>query len=388
MTLPPGFTLLQVVPALDTGGVERTALDVAAAVIAAGGRAIVASSGGRLEPDLVRRGAEVVRIPARSKNPFVIAANALTLKAIIARERVSLVHARSRAPAFSALWAARASGAPFVTTYAGIYNAGSPLKRWYNGVMARGDLVIANSAFTRAHVLAQHGTEPAKVVAIPRGIDLAAFDPAAVAPERVAALRAVWGLDVRPTLLLAGRLTRWKGHGLMLEALSLLDRRGIRGLQLIFAGDDQGRVGYRAELEAQIARRGLADRVRLIGHCDDMPAAYLAADLVVAPSLEPEAFGRTAVEPQAMGRPLLAADHGGARETVIDGETGWLVPPGDAAAWADALEQALAAGPHAWARMGEEGRVRARDLFSVAAMTRATLEAYARLLASKTSAAA
>ena len=388
MTLPPGFTLLQVVPALETGGVEQTALDVAAAVVAAGGRAIVVSSGGRLEPRLTALGATSIRLPVQSKNPLTVAANALKLRALIAREHVSIVHARSRAPALSARWAARAAGVPFVTTYAGIYNAGSPLKRWYNGVMASGDLVIANSGFTRAHLIAEHATDPDRVIAIPRGIDLDAFDPAAVSDERVASLTSMWGLDARPTLLLAGRLTRWKGHALMLEALALLKARGVVDWQAIFAGDDQGRAGYRAELVAQIARLGLGAQVRLVGHCADMPAAYLAIEIAVAPSLEPEAFGRTAVEPQAMGRPVLAADHGGARETVIDGVSGWLVAPGDPAAWAEALEEALAAGPNAWDRMGEEGRANVRTRFSVEAMTRATLEAYGRLLARRSSAAA
>ena len=378
--MAPRFTVLQVVPALDTGGVERTTLDVAAAIVAAGGRALVASRGGRLEQALAAQGGELVRTPVQAKSPFTIAANALRLKALILREGVDLVHARSRAPALSALWAARATGRPFVTTYAGIHQARSPLKRWYNGTMARADLVIANSGFTRAHLLAEHGTDPGRVIAIPRGIDLAAFDPGAVAPERVAALRRLWGLDARPTVLLAGRLTRWKGQGLMLEALARLKARGGGDPVLVLAGDDQGRTGYRAELQAQAERLGVAEAVRLVGHVEDMPAAYLAADLAAAPSLEPEAFGRTAVEPQAMGRPVLAADHGGARETVLDGQTGWLVAPGDPDAWADALEAAVDAGPHAWARMGREGRVRARDLYSVEAMTRATLEVYRRLI--------
>lgn len=380
MPLPPGFTLLQVVPALDAGGVEQTAVDVAAAVVAAGGRAIVASSGGRLEARLAEVGGELVRLPAQTKNPFFMLANAHALEALIRRERVSVVHARSRAPAFSALRAARRTGVPFVATYAGVYSARSALKRWYNGIMTRGDLVIANSAYTRAHLLAEHAVDPGKVIAIPRGIDLSAFDPAAVAPERVAELQRRWGFDGRATFLLAGRLTRWKGQALALEAAARLKAEGLDGPRLVLAGDDQGRTGYRAELEAAVARLGLSDRVLIAGHCDDMPAAYLACDVALAPSLRPEAFGRTAVEPQAMGRPVIAADHGAARETVLEGETGWLAAPGDPAAWAEAMAQAFAAGPAAWARMGEEGRARARDLYSVEAMTRATLEAYGRIL--------
>lgn len=386
MSLPPDFTLLQVTPRLDAGGVERTTLDVSAAVIAAGGRSIVVSEGGRLEDKLKAQGAELVRLPVASKNPLIIRRNGRDLVELIRDRKVSLIHARSRAPGFSALAAARATGTPSVATYAGVYGTTTPWKRWYNGVMARTDLVIANSEFTRAHILAVHRTDPAKVVAIPRGVDLEAFDPAKVAAGRVEALRHEWGIgerDTRPVILLAGRLTRWKGQGLAIQAARRLQARGVSDFILVLAGDDQGRDAYRKELETAISGAALNDCVRLVGHCADMPAAYLAADFAIAPSTRPEAFGRTAVEPQAMGRPVAAADHGATRETVLPGETGWLVPPGDLEAWTDALEAALAAGPHAWARMGEEGIVRARDLYSVEAMTHATLAAYASLLARK-----
>jgi glycosyltransferase involved in cell wall biosynthesis len=387
--LPPDFTLLQVTPELNTGGVEQTTIDIARAVTAAGGRALVASWGGRLEDELEAAGGRLIRLPVNSKNPLAVHANTLALQGLIHRERVSLVHVRSRAPAFSALRAARRMGVPSVATYHGVYTAGSRLKRWYNGVMTRGDVVIANSGFTRDHLIAEHGVDPAKVVTIPRGIDLARFDPAAVQPHQIAAMRAEWGIapgETRPVLLLAGRLTRWKGQGLLIEALALLKARGNDRVVAVLAGDHQGRNAYRDELVAAIAAAGLQDQVRLVGHAADMPTAYLAADLACAPSLQPEAFGRTAVEPQAMGRPVLAAGHGAAQETVVAGETGWLVPPRDAGAWADAIEDALAAGPHGWARMGEEAIVRVRSLYSVDAMAAATLDVYAELLTRSASA--
>jgi glycosyltransferase involved in cell wall biosynthesis len=389
--LPPDFTLLQVTPALDTGGVEQTAIDIARAVVAAGGRAVVASRGGRMEERLAEAGGELVRLPADSKNPFDLMRLAGALEDTVRRERVSLIHARSRAPAFAAQHAARRTGTPLVTTYAGIYAAGSALKRWYNGVMTRGDRVIANSAYTRDHLIAEHGTDPARVVAIPRGLDLAWFDPRGVSTVRVEAVRAAWGLeagDRRPVILLAGRLTRWKGQGLLIEALRRVKARGQEGFVAILAGDAQDRDAYREELARDIIAAGLDGQVRIAGHTDDMPAAYLAADLACAPSLRPEAFGRTAVEPQVMARPVLAARHGAAEETVVDGVTGWLVEPGDPEAWAGAIEAALAAGPHAWARMGQEGLARARALYSVDAMTQATLALYAGVLASRSSAPA
>ena len=381
--LPSDFTLLQVVPRLETGGAEQTTLDIAAAVRAAGGRALVASMGGRMETALLASGAELERMTVHSKNPLVILANALRLAGLIRRRKVSLVHVRSRAPAFSAVLAARMTGVPVLATYHGVYNARSAVKRWYNGVMTRGEVVIANSEFTRQHVIAQHHIDPDKVVAIPRGVDIARFDPAAVSQARKAALAADWGLDPedrRVKILLAGRLTRWKGQTLAIEAAGELMARDAEDFLLIFAGDNQGRSGYLAELEAAIGEKGLGDNVRIVGHCADMPAAYALCDLAIAPSLGPEAFGRTAVEPQAMGVPVIAADHGATRETVVPGETGWLVRPGDATAWADALQAAIALGPEGRSRMGQAAAERARRLYSVQAMCAATLAVYAQVL--------
>ena len=285
-------------------------MDVAAAVVRNGGRALVASAGGRLESELVANGGRAFPMPLDSKNPLTMMANAGRLERLIRAEGVHLVHVRSRAPAFSAIRAARRAGVQVVTTYHGIYTGGSSLKRWYNGVMTRGDLTIANSEFTREHLIREHGVDPDRVVTIPRGVDLARFDPAVVTPERLQALRTAWGIGTderRLILLLAGRLTSWKGQGLMIETLARLKAQtGRDEILLILAGDDQGRSGYTEHLHRLIAESQLVDAVRIVGHVSDMPAAYLVADAAVAPSFpKPEAFGRTAVEPQAMGRPVL-----------------------------------------------------------------------------------
>lgn len=379
--LPPDFTLLQVVPALDAGGVERTTVDVAAAVVRAGGRALVASAGGRLEGELREAGGRLIELPVDSKNPLTMALNVRRLEAVIREESVSVVHARSRAPAWSALAAARRTGAPFVTTYAGAHAAKGPLKRLYNSVMARGEVVIANSAWTRDHLITEHATAAGRVRVIPRGVDLARFDPLAVDVRRLRAARQRLDLgpfEHRPVFLLAGRLTRWKGQALLIEALS---RSGLDA-QLVLAGDDQGRIAYRDELFTTAERWGVADRVSIVGHLDDMPAAYAACDFACVPSLTPEAFGRTAVEPQAMKRAVLAAAHGAPAETVLHGETGWLVPPGDVDAWAAALRTAVETSPPDRAAMGEAGRVNAAR-YSLRAMTDATLAVYAELLAGR-----
>jgi glycosyltransferase involved in cell wall biosynthesis len=383
VNLPPDFTLLQVVPELETGGAEQTTIDVAHAVVRAGGKALVATRGGRMAARLESDGGRLAQMPVQSKNPLVMLGNAARLVDLIRREKVSLVHARSRAPAFSALWAAQATGTPFVATYHGVYKAKNNLKRWYNAVMTRGDLVIANSDYTRDHVLAEHHLDPTRIVTIPRGVDLDRFNPSWVTPARVEALRAQWGIapgDRRVKILLGGRLTRIKGHLTVIEAAARLKAQGRSDFLILFAGDDQGRTGYREELEAAILAAGLSDVVKLVGHCDDMPAACMVCDLAILPTTVPESFGRAAVEPQAMGKPVIASAHGGTTETVLDGKTGWLVAPGDATAWAKAIATAIDLGPARLAAMGQTAANRVRQLYSNDAMCEATLAAYERVL--------
>jgi len=383
VALPSNFTLLQVVPELETGGAEQTTIDVACAVIAAGGKALVATRGGRMTARLEADGGRLAQMPVQSKNPLVMLGNAARLVDLIRNENVSLVHARSRAPAFSALWAAQTTRTPFVATYHGVYKASSSLKRWYNAVMTRGDLVIANSDYTRDHVLAEHQVDASKVVTIPRGVDLDRFNPSWVTPDRTEALLRGWRIDPadrRTRFLLAGRLTRLKGHLTIIEAAARMRAQGRDDFLIIFAGDDQGRTGYGEELEKAIAEAGLADRIRIVGHCDDMPAAYLVADVAILPTTVPESFGRAAVEPQAMGRPVIASNHGGTTETVADGMSGWLVAPGDPDAWAAAMVRAIDLGPGKRTEMGQVGMNRTRQLYRVDAMCAATLAAYERVL--------
>lgn len=375
-------------PELETGGAEQTTIDVAHAVVRAGGKALVATRGGRMTARLEADGGRLAQMPVQTKNPLVMLGNAARLVDLIRREKVSIVHARSRAPAFSALWAAQATKTPFVATYHGIYGAKNSLKRWYNAVMTRGDLVIANSDYTRDHVLAEHQLDPAKIISIPRGVDLERFNPSWVTPERVAALREAWGIDPkdrRVKLLLAGRLTRIKGHLSIIEAAGLMKAQGREDFLIIFAGDDQGRTDYRLEVEAAIVAGGLADQIKVVGHCADMPAAYQICDIAMLPTTKPESFGRTAVEPQVMGKPVLASDHGGVTETVVSGETGWLVKVGDAQAWATAMIKAIELGPARLGAMGQAAANRARRLYSVEAMCDSTLEAYGRVLSARAS---
>jgi glycosyltransferase involved in cell wall biosynthesis len=375
--------VLQVTPALDAGGVERTTIEVAEAISKAGGLAMVASRGGRLADELAAAGGELVELPLDSKNPIRIWRNAAALAEIVVRREISIIHARSRAPAWSALWAARRTNTAFVTTYHGIYNARSALKRAYNSVMAKGDMVIANSEYTGAHLRAEHHVDPARVVVIPRGVDLARFDPPAVELARKAALRAAWGLPTEAgdaVVILPARLTAWKGQTTLIEAARIIEARRPGLARYVLAGDPQGRAAYFAALERQIGTAGLGGRVHIVGHVADMPAAFALADVAAFPSLEPEAFGRGAIEAQAMGLPVVAAAHGGLTETVVPGVTGLHVPPGDAAALAASLEQVLLMEPAQRAAMGRAGQARVRALYSTSALQTATLAVYERVL--------
>jgi len=374
--------VLQIIPALDAGGAERTTIEVAGALAREGLAALVASQGGRLEPDLAKAGGALIRLPVAAKNPVAILANAFKLARIVRARNVKLIHARSRAPAWSAFMAARMTGVPFVATYHGIYNARSALKRLYNSVMARADAVIANSEWTAAHIQDEYGFAPKRLAVIPRGVDLALFDPGGVAPERVATLRASWkAADGMRIVLLPGRLTRWKGQHVFVEALSQLAERGaLAGVCAVIAGDPQGRDDYAAGLADAIVENALADVAMIAGHVADMPAAYLAADIVVSASTDPEAFGRVAAEAQAMGRAVIATDHGGARETVLPDVSGLLIPPGDAAALAGALGTLLARDADALAAMGAAGRRHIATGYTVERMCADTLLLYRALI--------
>ncbi len=378
--LPAGAVILQVLPALNTGGVERGTLEMAAAITKAGGVALVASAGGRLVPAIEAAGGHHITLPLTGKSPYAIWRNAARLAEIATRERVALIHARSRAPGWSAWLAASRVASRFVTTYHGAYAENFPGKRAYNSVMARGERVIAISDFIAARILDRYPIEPWRLRVIPRGVDPALFDPAALAGAsglaRQRHLAEAWGLPAgRPVILLPGRLSSWKGHAVAIAALARLPPDPV----LVFAGGDPRSRLARALREA--ARRlGVEPRVFFAGDCADMPAAYALADVVINASTRPEAFGRTVIEAQAMARPVIASDHGGAIETIRPGETGWRVAPDDPAALAAAMAVALALDPAARAAQGGRARAAILERFTTAAMQAATLGVYAELL--------
>lgn len=374
---PKPLTILQVIPRLDVGGAERTTLEIAEAICAAGGRALVATTGGQLEFRIKRAGGEIVHMNADSKNPLTMWQNARLMRRLIREENVDIVHARSRAPAWSAYWATRRTGTPFVTTYHGTYNEEFGLKRVYNSVMARGRPVIANSDFIRRLILERHRVPEDQIVTIPRGADISVFSEESVGNERAIKLAEDWGLieDPRAIVLMPGRLTRWKGGESMIDAAAQL--KEIRGpdFAVLLVGDDDD-SGFRETLQKRIDANDVGDVVYLTGGCQDMAAAYKLSSVVVSASIEPEAFGRVIVEAQAMSRPVIATSHGGARETVSHGESGWLYPPGDVEVLAATIHQALEMDPSERAHMGLAGRARIHSKYTVSAMQRATLDVY------------
>ncbi|HXT82495.1 MAG TPA: glycosyltransferase family 4 protein [Acetobacteraceae bacterium] len=374
---PP--VVLQVLPSLVTGGVERSTIEITQAIAEAEGVALVASAGGPLTAAVQRAGGRHITLPLAAKNPVSIWRNAARLAALIRAENVAVVHARSRAPAWAAWLACRRTGAHFVTTHHGTYSEGLPFKRRYNAVMARGEIVIAASRFIAGLVRDRYGVAGERVRIIPRGVDTAVFDPAAVSGDRIARLARDWRLpDGLATVVLPGRLTTWKGQTVLLDAVARLQRRDVC---CVLVGSDQGRHRYTDELLRRARRLGIAERVRLVGECNDMPAALMLSDVVVHASIQAEAFGRVVIEAQAMGRPVVAADLGGPVETVEHGVTGWRVKPGDAPALAAAVDLALSLAPDARRQLGARARA---SVPTVRAMQEKTLDVYETVIGAGT----
>ncbi len=383
-----GHVILQVVPELDAGGAERTAIDIAAGLASVGARGLVASQGGRLVAELQAQGGVAVTLPVKTKNPLKMLVNIGRLVNLCRAEGVDLIHARSRAPAWSAFAAARILGLPFVTTYHGSYSGRSAPKIFYNSIMARGDRVIANSHYTADLIRSAHQTEQQKLRVIHRGTNLQHFTPAAVSPERIDRLRRAWAVKPHQRIiLLAARLTRWKGQLVLIEAMKRLRDTGFDDVVAVLAGDPQGREHYVRELDGLIAQSGLQEHVLRVGHCQDMPAAFMAASVVTVPSIEPEAFGRSAVEAQAMGTPVVVSELGAVPETVLAPpdvdprqRSGWRVPPNDALALSHALTEALLLGASGRDALAARARRHVEQYFSLDRMVEDTLAVYAELL--------
>lgn len=371
--------ILQVLPRLNSGGVERGTIEITEAIRGAGMVPLVASAGGPMIPHITHAGGEHFTLPLYSKNPLILRTNALRLYQLIKSHGVNLVHARSRAPAWSAYYAAKWAKVPFMTTFHGVYNSASAIKRHYNSVMVKGERVIAVSRFVQDHIINRYHVDPEKIRLIPRGVDFTIFDEKRVIPERIIQLTRGWRLpeDDTPLIFCPGRISRAKGQHLFLEALrEMKDQR----FMAVIAGSDQGHEEYRALLDKQIVDYGLEGKVRIDGPTNFMAEAYLLSSVVVVPSIKAESFGRTAVEAQAMGRVVVATDIGGVKETVLPNETGYLVPENDPASMAQAIRYALARDAQTTKAMSQFAIQHAHNHFSALQMKNRTIAVYKELL--------
>lgn len=374
-------TVMQIIPSLGAGGAEQGCIDVAAELVKSGAKSIVVCHGGHRIPEILRGGSTHIDLPVDSKNPLVMWRNIGRIRKLIRDLDIDIVHARSRAPAWSALKACEGTRAVFMTTCHAPFNISGSAKRFYNSSIARGKRVIAISNYIREYLLGNYQIDERDIRVIHRGVAIEKFHPGAVAPAQLIKLSKEWRLpDGCTIVMMPGRITRWKGHLILIEAMAKLKREDIF---CVMIGDDQGRSDYRTELEEAIKSKNLEGRVRIIGHCSDMPAAYMLSTVVVSASTDPEGFGRVPIEAQAMGRPIVATDHGGAKETIIPGETGWLVPPGDADALAKAIEEALSMKGEERAYMGTHAMMHIAENFTRGKMVDETMDVYAELLQEK-----
>ncbi|MBX9621479.1 MAG: glycosyltransferase family 4 protein [Alphaproteobacteria bacterium] len=375
-------TILQVIPALKSGGVEIETLEVASAILAAGGRPIIACTQGDLSKDPRTKGVLIKILPLNTKNPLRIWRNAKLLKELIHHEKVDIVHARSRGPAWSAFKAAKKAGIPFITTYHAAYKSRSFFKTLYNSVMAAGDRVIAISPFIERHIKTKYARfrwfDPSKLRLIPRGIDLAYFNPKAVPSEQVTLLRQEWALPPKARIiLLPGRLSKSKGQDTLIKAFALMKSPNTF---LILLGSIQGHEAYRDTLLNLATSLNLEDRVKWFPAISDLAPAYQLADVIVCPSHVPEGFGRVIVEAQAMKKPIIATNHGGACDLIEDGNTGWLFPPEDEEALGKILDQVLTLPKKEFAAMGKRERTWAETHFSKIAMLSKTIAVYKEVI--------
>lgn len=371
--------VLQVLPEMNHGGVEMGTVEIASGLQAAGIKNFVASAGGRMVYDLQKLKVKHFELPLKTKNPFKIWSNAKKLEKIIKDNGINIVHARSRAPAWSAYWAAKRAGVVFVTTFHGTYGLGPwGLKKIYNKVMTFGKLIISISTHITNHMIKEYGVNPDKIRLIHRCVNLDNFSPDKVTQERIIkALRDNHIPEDKPIISLIGRVTRWKGQHLLIEALSKVKSKDF---YCLIVGSDQGRVHYTNELKELVHRYGLEGKVEFIDHSFDIPALLMISDVVLSTAIEPEAFGRAAIEGQAMGKIVLASNIGGSLDNTIDGVTGKLFESNNAQSLADAIDWALTLPKKEKEKISKAAIKNVKDNFTKQIMCDKTIAVYHELL--------
>ncbi|HZO48379.1 MAG TPA: glycosyltransferase family 4 protein [Xanthobacteraceae bacterium] len=378
------LTALIVTPSLHAGAADTGAVQLARILASAGHRLIVVSSGGRLVDDVIAAGATFVPMKVDSVNPIAIARNALALARIVRTERCDVIHAHARAPAWSAYYAAKRTGVPFLTSWYKGFRQQNIFKRAYNGVMARGDYVVAISDQIAELVVERYGTPWDRITVIPASVDFERFDPARVSPARIDAVRSAWGVQPDTKIVMVvGRMVRRKGHHVVVEAVRRLKEMGLKDFMCVFVGEDQGKSRYSGELWDQVLATGTTEVIRMAGPTDDLPAAFAASTVVVSAAIQPEGLQRAILEAEAMARPVVVSDLGAGPDAVLappavadDRMTGLRFSAGDSVALATSLVRLFSLPPAARAAIGARGRGWVLANFNAAATTEPTLRLY------------
>lgn len=370
--------IMQILPTMESGGVERGTLEIAKGCMQNNIKCIVVSNGGRLADQLSRYNAEHIKLPVHSKNPLTIYKNIKKLVKLIKKHDVDIVHARSRAPAWSAYYACLKTNAKFITTFHGVYSISGKFKKRYNSIMLKGQRVIVASKFIENHIKANYEVDENILTTIARGVDFEKFDLEKIPEQRIVHIARSLNINYEhPVLLLPGRLTQWKGQEFLIEALAKLKDYNF---DCLIAGDDKNHLEYKMRLQEKIIDLKLTGKVRLIGNIDDMPVLYSLADVVISSSLRPEAFGRIAIEAQSMGKPVIATAHGGSLETIIDNETGWLVEPANIDDLVLKIKNFLETDKNTLEKMSKTAKNHVRQNFSMQNMIDKTINIYKSVL--------
>ncbi|MDA7780095.1 glycosyltransferase family 4 protein [Candidatus Pelagibacter sp.] len=377
--------VLQVIPKLGYGGAETGCYDLAHYLPENNCSSFIVTSGGELLKFIDKKKVKVIKLPVHSKNPFLMILNSLALIFIILLNNISIVHARSRAPAWSCLLATKITRRKFVTTFHGTYNFKNPLKKFYNSVMVRSNLIIAGSNFIFSHINKNYpkylGIKK-KFLVIFRGINVDYFDSSATLDVEENRLTSDWEVDKsKKTILMPGRLTAWKGQETFIEALNLINKElGYESFNAVILGSNQGRDIYTKKIKRLAEQYRLTSQLKFIEHCKNMPLAYKISDIVVSASVEPETFGRVAVEAQSMQKPIIASDIGGSNETIIDNVTGFLFQSGNAEALSKKIIEVIQLDESRLKSIGIEGRKNIIKKFNVEKMCFSTYSEYKKLL--------
>ena len=379
------INVLQVIPKLGYGGAETGCYDIAHYLSENNCKSYIVTSGGDLIKFIDKKKVKLIRLPVHSKNPLLIFLNALILIGIILIFKISIVHARSRAPAWSCLLATKLTGRKFVTTFHGTYNFSGKLKKFYNSIMVRSDLIIAGSNFIFSHIKNNYSEFlklNRKFLVIFRGINVDYFDPTTKFENDEKKLLQNWEINKeKKIILMPGRLTSWKGQKLLIEAINLVKiELGYEAFHVVILGDDQGRDLYKKELVRLTEQYRLTNQIKFIKHCKDMALAYKVSDIIISASIEPEAFGRVAVEAQSMEKLIIASNIGGSNETIIDEKTGFLFESGDARSLSKKIIKAITMDETSLNLIGKEGRKNIIKKFNVEKMCFSTYSEYKRLL--------